>query len=134
MFRLQAFLLSILFLLSGSGLSIDLSRCCGDLSGVSLSFYSAEDISKSDCCSKIKAIKPKSCCTDQRIQTVINTVVAKLHSTIDFKQAKLQKDIVIEANRACDLSVTDIAYFKATQYRSQQHPVPILIRKRVLQI
>ena len=125
----------MLFLLSGSGLSIDLSRCCGDLSGISISFSSAQEIAEKSCCSKVKAVKAKSCCTDQHIQTVINTVVAKLHSKIEFKFAKLQqKCILIKAITASDLCVSDVAYFNATQYRSQHYPVPILIRKRVLQI
>ena len=132
--KLQAFLLSMLFLLSGSGLSIDLSRCCGDLSGISLSISASNDAAETDCCSKIKAIKAKSCCTDQHIQTVINTVVAKYHSRIEFKQVKFQKEPVFVSIDDNGLRESDLAYFKANQFKSRQHPVPILIRKRVLQI
>ena len=132
--RLQAYLLSMLFLLTGSGLSIDLSKCCGSLSGMSISFGGAKQDNGSDCCAKIKPIKAKSCCTEQRITTVINTVPASQASTEVLK---------IKANQSLNLPsdclvfndyAADAAIVKTSQYRSKQLHIPILIRKRVLQI
>ncbi|MEN9739570.1 MAG: hypothetical protein RLZZ318_1606 [Bacteroidota bacterium] len=132
--RLQAYLLSILFLLTGSGLSIDLSKCCGSLSGMSISFAGAKQDNGSDCCAKIKPIKTKSCCTEQRIETVINTIPASQASAIVLKlkanqSLSLPSDFLVFNDYAADAAIV-----KASQYRSKQLPIPILIRKRVLQI
>jgi len=132
--RLQAYLLSILFLLTGSGLSIDLSKCCGSLSGMSISFAGAKQDNGSDCCAKIKPIKTKSCCTEQRIETVINTIPASQASAIVLKlkanqSLSLPSDCLVLNDYAADAAIV-----KASQYRSKQLPIPILIRKRVLQI
>lgn len=132
--RLQAYLLSMLFLLTGSGLSIDLSKCCGSLSGMSISFAGAKQDNGSDCCAKIKPIKTKSCCTEQRIETVINTIPASQASAIVLKlkanqSLSLPSDFLVFNDYAADAAIV-----KASQYRSKQLPIPILIRKRVLQI
>jgi len=120
--RLQAYLLSILFLLTGSGLSIDLSKCCG-----------SQD-NGSDCCAKIKPIKTKSCCTEQRITTVINTVPASQASAVVLKLNANQSLSLLTECIVFNDYTTDAAVVKASQYRSKQLPIPILIRKRVLQI
>jgi hypothetical protein len=132
--RLQAYLLSILFLLTGSGLSIDLSKCCGSLSGMSISFAGAKQDNGSDCCAKIKPIKTKSCCTEQRIETVINTIPASQASAIVLKlkanqSLSLTSDCLVLNDYAADAAIVN-----TSQYRSKQLPIPILICKRVLQI
>jgi hypothetical protein len=132
--RLQAFFLSILFLLSGSGLSIDLSKCCGSLSGMSIGFASAEQDNGKGCCAKIKPIKAKSCCTEQHIATVINTTPASQAAVVVLKLNTYK----FTALPATNLFVYDIAAeaacVKTFEFRSKQIPIPILIRKRVLQI
>jgi len=127
-------LLSILFLLIGSGLSIDLSKCCGSLSGMSISFAGSDQDNGSDCCAKIKPIKTKSCCTEQRITTVINTVPASQASAVVLKLNANQSLSLLTECIVFNDYTTAAAVVKASQYRSKQLPIPILIRKRVLQI
>ena len=132
--RLQAFFLSILFLLSGSGLSIDLSNCCGSLSGMSISFGGAEQDNGKDCCAKIKPIKSKSCCTEQHIATVINTTPASQAAVIVLKLNAYKSLALPTSNLLVNDIVAEAACVKTFEYRSKQIPIPILIRKRVLQI
>jgi hypothetical protein len=126
-----------IFMFGGSGMSIDIAKCCDNIAGISLGFSrpAEQHNGKSACCPVFKSVKKdKQCCENVVINTVINSVpalgsaykslnkpVIKIASVKTIVQAK-----PVNADYSYQLSVSE--------YSDQQYPVPILIRKRVLQI
>jgi hypothetical protein len=132
--KIKAIILAFVFLFGGNGLSIDIAQCCDEFAGIGLSLnanHHHED--KKECCVCIKMSKDKGCCDDVVVQTVINPVLG-LHNAgkiqvrqIDFKF--LYPVLVLQANTLPEprtISLCEDVIF--------QDPVPILIKKRVLQI
>ena len=73
--RLKAIILSLMFLLTGSGLKIEIATCCDALSGISLHFKDNGFQTAKDCCACLKNPKKDKCCHTQSISTVINPVL-----------------------------------------------------------
>ncbi len=123
-----------IYVFCGSGLSIDIAKCCDSIAGVSLGFSDAKSHNESSgCCTVVKA-KEKQCCEDVEINTVINSVpgISTSYKSISkpiVKIAQVKHPVVLLPVNA-DFSF-QMAYNDASD---QQYPVPILIKKRVLQI
>lgn len=131
--KFKALILAFVFLFGGSGFSIDIAKCCDNISGVSLSLKSKDHSKQDDCCSKIKPVSKKSCCSEQVIQMVINPVLGFQKSSIHvFKTFEAKLD------RRSELCIPAPVPFElhASAFESFDHcyPIPVLLRKRVLQI
>jgi hypothetical protein len=131
--KFKALILAFVFLFGGSGLSIDIAKCCDHISGVSLSLKSKDDAKQDDCCSKIKPVSKKSCCSEQLIQMVINPVLGLQKTVVHvFKtfEAKLDR-----RSELCIFAPIPVELHKSA-FESFDHcyPIPVLLRKRVLQI
>ena len=125
--------MAFLFLFGGSGFSLDIAKCCDHVSGISLSFRSADAPAKDDCCIKVKAKSKKSCCSEQVIQMVINPVLGIQKAVIHFfKVFEAKPDNRFDF---CLLNVFP-AEKQLSAFESFDHcyPIPVLLRKRVLQI
>lgn len=127
----------MIYVFCGSGLSIDIAKCCDSVAGVSLGFSHSEDKhdSKSTCCPVFKSVKKeKMCCENVVISTVINSVPAlgtsyKSLNKPSLKIAQVKHPVVllpVNADYSFQMALNDAS--------DQQYPVPILIKKRVLQI
>lgn len=135
--RIKAIILIVIFVFGGSGLSIDIAKCCDNIAGVSLGFshVSGQHDGKSSCCPVFKSVnKEKTCCENVVISTVINSVPAigssykSLKKPI-FKIAQVKHPVMllpVNTDYSFQLAFSDAS--------DQQYPVPILIKKRVLQI
>lgn len=135
--RVKAIILVVIFLFGGSGLSIDIAKCCDSIAGISLGFSQAGEHhdSKSSCCPAFNSVKKeKMCCENVVISTVINSVPALSSSYKSlkkpiFKIAQVKFPVMllpVNTDYGFQLALSDAA--------DQQCPVPILIKKRVLQI
>lgn len=130
--RISAFILAILFLFSGSGLSLDISRCCSDFTGISLGYNIHEHNEAPGCCECLEEQDASPCCEDIILQTQINTVPA----SVMVHQLELKKEFKSPIEYAAQ--VTDFNNFlnhvndypKSTPDLPRQ--IPILIQKRVL--
>ena len=125
-----------IYVFCGSGLSIDIAKCCDSIAGISLGFSNAKVHDESSgCCAVVKATKKeKQCCEDVEINTVINSVpgISTSYKSISkpvIKIAEAKHPVMVTMLNA-DFS-NQVAYTEASD---QQYPVPILIKKRVLQI
>ena len=131
--RIKAIILTLVFLLGGSGLSIDIAQCCDSFAGISLSFAHPAHEDGKECCACIKAVKKSSCCDDINVQTVINPVLGlgksskSLVSHFDFKVFRF-----VERNIA--VLPDAVQYQISHRDLHLNDPVPVLIKKRVLQI
>ena len=137
MLRFKAILLSLIFFFGGSGLSVDIAQCCNSFTGVSIGFgktHQAHSKSETDdCCACLTAKKKKrECCEDVVIQTVINQVLS-IQNTI---QSKKQVDVPLV--RIITYSIPFTSSHKESNFAFSTNDiaeqVPILLRKRVLQI
>lgn len=132
--KLKALILSFLFLLTGSGLKIEVATCCDVFSGISLHFKDNGFQKGKDCCACIKASKKSTCCHTQSYSTVINSVLglqkAQSISYKDFSKKLAQSNF-------SKVSLITNTHTKTFTYCDLNPPipsVPILIQKRVLQI
>ena len=132
--KLKALILAFLFLLTGSGLKVEVATCCDVLSGISLHFKDNGFQQGKDCCACIKASKKSTCCHTQSFSTVINSVLgiqkAQTIAHKDFSKKILttnfSKASLWTSNNAITVSYCDL--------NPPIPSVPILIQKRVLQI
>lgn len=133
--KIKAIILTLLFLLGGSGLSIDIAQCCNSFAGLSIGFSdSHEHDADSDCCACIKPVKKKkNCCEDIVLQTVINQVPAINKTSVSLNKIQVLKSVSPAYIFLID-SPQDIVQISSYEEFDNQYPVPILLRKRVLQI
>jgi hypothetical protein len=131
--KIKAIILAFVFLLGGNGLSIDIAQCCDQFAGIGLSLNAHQHEDKKECCACLKMVKKKGCCDDVVVQTVINPVLGlnkagKIQvKQFDFKL--LYPVLVLQANALPEPRT--IALYEDISF---EDPVPILIKKRVLQI
>lgn len=131
--KIKAIILAILFLVGGSGFSLDIAKCCSSISSISIGFGSSEETTASSCCKMIKPIKKKSCCSDIVIQTVINPVLAVQKVVKNIFSAG---DFILFSPSAqlCNVHLPVVQPYVAFETFDNKYPVPILIQKRLLQI
>ena len=135
--RIKAIILVLVYTFCGSGLSIDIAKCCDSIAGVSLGFSHAAEQhdGKSACCPAFKSVKKeKQCCENVVISTVINSVPA---TSASFKSVSksIVKIAAVKHPLVLNNANADDAFQLASNNASdQQYPIPILIKKRVLQI
>ena len=131
--KFKALILAFVFLFGGSGFSIDIAKCCDNISGVSLSLKSKDHSKQDDCCSKIKPVSKKSCCSEQVIQMVINPVLgfqkSAIHVLKTFEAKFAHKSELISFK-----SIPAVQQLSAFESFDHCYPIPVLLRKRVLQI
>jgi hypothetical protein len=132
--KLKALILSFLFLLTGSGLKVEVATCCDVLSGISVHFKDNGFQQAKDCCACIKASKKSTCCHTQSYSTVINSVLGlQKAQTIAHKDFSKKFAIAHFSHVSLNTSINSIP----VSYCDLNPPmpsVPILIQKRVLQI
>lgn len=129
--KVKAIILALVFLLGGSGLSVDIAKCCSRLTGFSISLGQHHKVDQ-DCGACVETEK-KSCCEDVVIHTVINSVQGLTKAFSSVSKAPLARISPAPEQKAVKLP----AYARlASTYDAfdHQYPVPILIQKRVLQI
>lgn len=131
--KFKALILAFVFLFGGSGLSIDIAKCCDSISGLSISLKSKSEASQDGCCSKIKPSSKKSCCSETSIQTVINSVVANQKTSVyQFKKLNAApQQVFSNVTFKAVAALRDVSVFEDFDHC---YPVPVLLRKRVLQI
>jgi hypothetical protein len=133
--KLKAILLVIIFLLGGSGLSVDIAQCCDQFSGIGLSFKSHKHEADKDCCACLKMASKKACCDDVVIQTVINPVLGLSKIVkLDTRQFISKIFYLSELRPVLVPVLLDDASVASLQDEALFDPVPLLIKKRVLQI
>jgi hypothetical protein len=132
--RLKAYILTLLFLLGSNGISIDIATCCDSISGFSIGFQSADNHLPCNNCTSCVSKTKSSCCDLFQINTVINPVLF----SGNLQQLKV-KDLKFN-HFAFNSNSNQIAYPQIddiqciSQYSEQIPGVPILLKKRVLQI
>ncbi len=132
--KLKALILSFLFLLTGSGLKVEVATCCDVLSGISLHFKDNGFQKAKDCCACIKASKKSTCCHTQSYSTVINSVLGvQKAQTIALKDFS-KKILPTNFNKASLFTRTNAVKVSYCDLNPPMPAVPILIQKRVLQI
>lgn len=122
--------MALIFVLGGSGLSVDIAKCCSHITGFSVSLGHNHDDKNCGAC--VETTK-KSCCQDVVIQTVINPVLGLNKTIIPVVKVPVAKIFPESGVKIVELpSYTRVA----SDYDAfdHQYPVPILIQKRVLQI
>ena len=132
--RLKAYILTLLFLLGSNGISIDIATCCDSISGVSIGFQTADNhLPCNNCISCVSKTK-SSCCDLYQINTVINPVLfsgnVQQLKVIDLKFNHFAFNFI--SNQIAYPQIEDIQFI--SQYAEQIPGVPILLKKRVLQI
>lgn len=132
--KIKAVILSLIFLLSGSGIKIEVSTCCDALSGIGLNFKDNGVQVSDECCACVKIPNKSSCCHTSSISTVINPILG-LQKVVVFSakqalKAPIKFDLIQPA--VFNYSVDDVVAFNTFDQR--ELPVPILLKKRVLQI
>ncbi|MES2617979.1 MAG: hypothetical protein V4613_08870 [Bacteroidota bacterium] len=132
--KIKAIILSVIFLLTGSGIKIEVSTCCDVFSGVGLSLKDNGVQVSDECCACVKIPNKSSCCHTSSISTVINPILG-LQKTIAFSakqqvKAPIKFDLIQPS--VFNYSVDDVLAFNTFDQR--ELPVPILLKKRVLQI
>lgn len=132
--RLKAYILTLLFLLGSNGISIDIATCCESLSGISIGFQSNESQQACESCTSCVSKTKSSCCDSFQINTVINPVLyaasTKKVKLNDFKVKHI--DFYSSSVRVVN-SIINENHFNS-QYSEPLNGVPILLKKRVLQI
>lgn len=131
--KVKAIILSFLFLLTGSGLKIEVATCCDVFSGISLNFKDNGFREGKDCCACLKAQKKSNCCHTQSISTVINPVLG-LQKAQQISIRHFNNDIAYTENNSFDFGSLNTVQVAHNDYRLRTPPIPILIQKRVLQI
>jgi hypothetical protein len=133
--RIYAILLSFVFLFGSNGLSVDLAQCCNTISGIALGFSQSHNHSDSDeccLCSEEISQKEENCCSEIIVQTVINQNLAKQGENAFqhkvFKSIEIHPMVISSKN---SISKVNSSFCDNIDHIS---PVPILIKKRVLQI
>lgn len=131
--KIKAIILACIFILGGSGLSIDIAQCCSQFAGIGLSFNAHQHEEDKDCCACFKSVKKKSCCEDVVIQTVINPVLGlgKLIKKID---RQFYFKVLSPTYQTISLNTTKSQTIAFNDEISHHDPVPILIKKRLLRI
>lgn len=133
--KVYAILLTVVFLFGGSGLSVDLAQCCNSISGLSIGFTQIHNHSESDeccLCSEEVSQKEENCCSEIVFQTVINQNLAKqadqrlIQKT--FNSIVIYPMVIQSENNVSKVNLSFCDNF------DHNYPVPILIKKRVLQI
>lgn len=125
-------ILAFVFLFAGSGLNIDIATCCSKISGVALSLSSNEAEAGPSCCERIAPIKKKPCCEDIAIKMVINPVLGLSKTAVyNFKVFFGTFTKPVQAVPVVHLSVQEQPVSEGFDHN---YPIPILKRKRVLQI
>lgn len=123
----------LIFLLGGSGLSFDIAQCCDEFAGIGLSLNAHKHEEDKECCACFKFMKKKACCDDVVVQTVINSVLGLekpsklIAEKFSFKIFQHAVQVRVSEPRAIQIASTDDNYH-------YHDPVPVLIKKRVLQI
>ena len=128
--KIKAIILAVLFLFGGSGVSVDIAKCCSRITGFSISL--GHNHKDENCGACIETTK-KSCCEDVVIQTVINPVLGLNKTITHVAKAPLTKTLPALELRAIQLPAC-ASVASVHDAFDHQYPVPILIRKRVLQI
>ncbi len=133
--KLKAIILSLMFLLTGSGLKIEIATCCDALSGISLHFKDNGFQEAKDCCACLKNPKKDKCCHSESISTVINPVLG-LQKTQVLSIRHFSADLAPIASSDNHLSgnIQSALQQEFIPYQVTTPPIPILIQKRVLQI
>jgi hypothetical protein len=134
--RIYAIFLSLVFLFGGNGLSVDLAQCCSSISGIAIGFSQAHNHSSTadECCFCSEEIseKEENCCSEIIVQTVINQNLAKQGKQVSqykiFKPIAIHPMVVVKNN---SISLDNLSFCDNFDHN---YPVPILIKKRVLQI
>lgn len=126
--------MSFLFLLTGSGLKFEIATCCDVLSGISLNFKDNGVVDSKDCCACIKASKKSSCCNTQSISTVINPVLG-LQKALTLSAKQFTQQFVVSTVKN-ESFVSDVTVHNSIfgEFNQKEYTIPILIKKRVLQI
>ena len=117
-------------------MSIDIAQCCNEFSGIGISFKSHKHQEEDkDCCACIKVAAKKACCEDVVIQTVINPVLG-LSKILKYETRQFVSKIfyLSEFRPVMVPVVLDEASVALIQDKDVLDPVPLLIKKRVLQI
>lgn len=129
--KVKAIILALIFVLGGSGLSVDIAKCCSRLTGFSISLgqHGQADVN----CGACVETKTKSCCEDMAIHTVINPVIGLVKAFHTIAKAPLAKILPALDQKAVQLPAyaNVVSTYDAFDH---QYPVPILVKKRVLQI
>ncbi len=132
--KFKAIILSFLFLLTGSGLKVEVATCCDAFSGISLHFKDNGFKDAKDCCACIKATKKSSCCHTQSYSTVINPVLG-LQKVLTITHKDFSKNLkTIEYKKAPCVAFQNTNQISFGEFEQRTPTVPILIQKRVLQI
>lgn len=130
--KAKALILAFVFLFAGSGLNIDIATCCSKISGIALSLNSDEAKSSPSCCERIVPVKKKPCCEDIAIKMVINPVLGLSKTAVyNFKVFFGSFTKPVHPVPAIHLSVQEQVISEGFDHH---YPIPILKRKRVLQI
>ncbi|MCC6818778.1 MAG: hypothetical protein IT245_07805 [Bacteroidia bacterium] len=132
--RFKAIILIFIFVFSGNGLSIDISKCCDELSGIALGFnYSEPHSNNKACCPAFKNIDPKkSCCENVVFNTVINQVPGLAKKYTSLKNIfQFTAPIKLFSTKIVD---DNSNYFSDNYAFDGNYPIPILLKKRVLTI
>lgn len=133
--RLKAIILIFIFLLGGNGISVDISKCCDKLAGVSIGFGHEEHIAGKTCCPSFKKLnKDKVCCENVVISTVINHVPGLSKTYQSFKPAKAFLKPVKVIVPALVVNGNNIDSYIDDINDDAHYPIPILLKKRVLTI
>ncbi len=135
--RLKAIILALLFIFGGSGISVDIATCCDSIAGISLGFSKSHEqhSDNKSCCPSFKMKKQeRQCCDEINFQTQINSTPAvKTAGTFLAKLIKV-KAATLHALVVLLPSVTTDRQLVLNNIADHNYPVPILIKKRVLQI
>lgn len=130
MLNIKAYILSLIFLFSGNGIHIDIAQCCNKISGISFSLKNQQHTQKDDCCACVVNTKKDNCCQTIVIQTVVNQSLfqsVKVKNEINkffvsFPKFNFFKSAPIEFNHWANIET------------NEKFQIPILLKKRVLQI
>src|SRR4051812_41523674 len=111
-------------------MSVDIAKCCSRITGFSISLgHNHKDQNCGACFESAK----KSCCEDVVIHTVINPILGLNKTITHVAKAPLVKFFPAPELKAIQLPVY-ASVASVHDAFDHQYPVPILIRKRVLQI
>jgi len=127
--KIKALILTIVFLFSGLGFSIDVATCCNQISGLSFSFVHSIDSKEDNCASCTTS--SFSCCDYYSIETVINTNVFN-NSKFDFKS--FIKSFSVNHQSFSFVEYKNLDVLKFSQSEIVFPSIPVLLKKRVLQI
>lgn len=132
--KIKAIILSLLFLLSGSGFTFKISTCCDVFSGIAITFE--RNIPEpTDCCACVKASKKSTCCHTQLVSTPINSNLGlQKTSIVSFKIFAENIALFPPIKSENKVSVNQLNTYYLSAFEQRQPYVPILVQKCVLQI